>query len=104
MENGSADHDDDPDVPPPTLDEPQWKRLLKQASTVASVYEKLCERDRLELVSARAGADAAGRADLEALMLATSGVDEARRSSSIDGSARDVLQNCSVGTTRALSA
>lgn len=93
MEKESAERDGDPDVPMPVLDKPQWKRLLKQAATVATVYEKLCERDRLELVSARAGVDAAGRGDLEAMMIATDGMDEARRRSSIDGIAHDVLRS-----------
>lgn len=104
MEKESADHDGDPAVPLPTLNEPQWRRLLQQAATVASMYEKLCERDRLELVSARTGADAAGRADSEAMMLATRGMDEARRSSSIVDIARDVLKERPVGTTDTLLA
>lgn len=89
MEKESADQDGNPDVPPPTLNEPQCQHLLKQTAMMASVYDKLWERDRLELVSARAGADAAGRADLEAMMLATGGMDETRRSSSIDDIAHD---------------
>lgn len=88
LEQETADPDDDNNVSLPT--ELQWKRLLKQATTVASLYEKLCERGRLGFVSARAGAGAAGRADLEAMMMATGGMDEARRSFSIDDIAHDV--------------
>lgn len=56
---------------------------MRQATTVADVYEALCKRDRLELTHAKAGVDAADRADLRGMVAATKAMGEARRSSSI---------------------
>lgn len=85
--------DGDPNVPPPALTEAQSRRLMMQGNTVAEVYEALCKRDRLELVHAKAGAEAADRADFEAMEAATNAMGEARRNSTIKTIAQEVQKD-----------
>lgn len=65
---------------------------MRQATTVASMYEKLCEGDRLELVCAIAGAEAADLDDSEAMMEAPDGMRKARQSSTLYDIAHEVLK------------